>query len=135
MPYLELPSDLRLFYKIDDCTDPWTHPETVVFFYGLNENTQALRAGVAHLSRHYRLIRIDQRGFGHCRAHRNEQREACAPLQRGQLDLARAGGMTVPVQQSRRLRRQPKREVDAALRRGYSGYRREIRIVTDGERP
>jgi pimeloyl-ACP methyl ester carboxylesterase len=64
MPYLELPSDFRLFYKIDDCTDPWTHPETVVFVHGFTENTEAWRAWVPHFSRYYRLIRIDQRGFG-----------------------------------------------------------------------
>ncbi len=64
MPYLELSPDFRMFYKLDDFTDPWTHPETVIFVHGFTENTEAWRAWVPHLSRYYRLIRIDQRGFG-----------------------------------------------------------------------
>jgi pimeloyl-ACP methyl ester carboxylesterase len=63
MPYLEAP-DCRLFYKIDDHTDPWTRPETVLFVHGFTENTEAWRAWVPHFSRRYRVARIDQRGFG-----------------------------------------------------------------------
>ena len=63
MPYLTLP-DLRLFYKIDDHTDPWTRPETVVFVHGFTETTEAWHAWVPHLSRRYRMVRVDQRGFG-----------------------------------------------------------------------
>ena len=44
MPFLDLPPDLRLFYKIDDHTDAWTTPETVVFVHGFTENTEAWRA-------------------------------------------------------------------------------------------
>ena len=64
MPYIEFPHDFKMFYKIDDCTDPWTHPDTVVFVHGFTENTEAWRAWVPLLSRYYRLIRIDLRGFG-----------------------------------------------------------------------
>ena len=63
MPYLELP-DFKLFYKIDDHTDPWTKPETVLFVHGFTETTEAWHAWVPHFSRRYRMIRIDQRGFG-----------------------------------------------------------------------
>ena len=63
MPYLELP-DCKLFYKIDDHTDPWTRPDTVLFVHGFTENTEAWRAWVPHFSRRYRVVRIDQRGFG-----------------------------------------------------------------------
>jgi len=63
MPHLELPG-FKLFYKIDDHTDPWTRPETVVFVHGFTENTEAWRAWVPHFSRRYRMIRYDQRGFG-----------------------------------------------------------------------
>ena len=63
MPYLELP-DLKLFYKIDDHTDPWTKPQTVLFVHGFTETTEAWRAWVPHVSRRYRMVRIDQRGFG-----------------------------------------------------------------------
>jgi len=63
MPYLEL-SDWKLFYAIDDHADPWTHPETVLFVHGFAENVDAWRAWVPYFSRRYRMIRIDQRGFG-----------------------------------------------------------------------
>ena len=63
MPYLEL-TECKLFYQIDDHTDPWTHPDTVLFVHGFTENTEAWRAWVPHFSRRYRVVRIDQRGFG-----------------------------------------------------------------------
>lgn len=63
MPYIERP-DCRLFYTIDDHTDAWTRPETVLFVHGFTETTEAWRAWVPHFSRRYRVIRIDQRGFG-----------------------------------------------------------------------
>lgn len=64
MPYLELPRDFRLFYKIDDWTDSWTRPETVLLVHGFPETHEAWRAWVPYLARKYRLIRIDVRGFG-----------------------------------------------------------------------
>jgi pimeloyl-ACP methyl ester carboxylesterase len=63
MPYLDLP-DCKLHYTIDDHTDPWTKPETVLFVHGFTESGEAWRAWVPHFSRDYRVLRIDQRGFG-----------------------------------------------------------------------
>jgi 3-oxoadipate enol-lactonase len=63
MPYLDL-KDCSLYYVIDDHTDPWTQPETVLFVHGFTENTEAWRGWVPHFSRRYRVLRIDQRGFG-----------------------------------------------------------------------
>lgn len=63
MPYLDLP-ECRLFYTIDDYTDPWSRAENVLFVHGFTENTEAWRAWVPHFSRRYRTIRFDQRGFG-----------------------------------------------------------------------
>jgi 3-oxoadipate enol-lactonase len=63
MPYLEL-QDCNLYYVIDDHTDPWTQADTVLFVHGFTENTEAWRAWVPHFSRHFRVLRIDQRGFG-----------------------------------------------------------------------
>ncbi len=63
MPFLDLP-DCRLHYRIDDHTDPWTKPDTVLFVHGFTENTEAWRAWVPHVARRYRMVRIDQRGFG-----------------------------------------------------------------------
>jgi len=63
MLYLEVPNG-RLYYIVDDHTDPWTRPDTVLFVHGFTECTEAWRAWVPHFSRRYRVVRIDQRGFG-----------------------------------------------------------------------
>ena len=63
MPYIDI-SGCKLFYEINDYTDPWTTPETVLMVHGFTESTPAWRAWVPHLARHYRVIRFDQQGFG-----------------------------------------------------------------------
>jgi pimeloyl-ACP methyl ester carboxylesterase len=63
MPFLQLP-DIKLFYTIDDHTDPWTKPETIVFVHGFTECTEAWRCWVPLFSRHFRVVRYDLRGFG-----------------------------------------------------------------------
>jgi pimeloyl-ACP methyl ester carboxylesterase len=64
MPHLNLNPDTRLYYEIDDWTDPWATSETVVLIHGFTESTEAWRAWVPHLGRRYRVIRFDQPGFG-----------------------------------------------------------------------
>ncbi len=63
MPFLEL-EDYKIHYQIDDYTDAWTKPETILFVHGFTENITAWNAWVPLISRRYRMIRIDQRGFG-----------------------------------------------------------------------
>jgi pimeloyl-ACP methyl ester carboxylesterase len=63
MPFLDV-KDCRLHYVVDDHTDPWTKPATVLFVHGFTESTEAWRAWVPHFSRRYRVVRVDQRGFG-----------------------------------------------------------------------
>jgi pimeloyl-ACP methyl ester carboxylesterase len=64
VPILELEQNLNLYYTIDDHTDPWRQPETVVFVHGFAESTEAWRTWMPHFSRRYRAVRFDQRGFG-----------------------------------------------------------------------
>ncbi len=68
MPELELPAGPhaagRLYYTIDDWTDAWTSPSTVLLIHGFTECGEAWRGWVPHLARHYRVIRVDLRGFG-----------------------------------------------------------------------
>jgi 3-oxoadipate enol-lactonase len=64
VPYLELTPKTRIFCEVDDWTDPWTQPESVVLIHGFAECTEAWRAWVPHLGRRYRVIRYDQAGFG-----------------------------------------------------------------------
>ena len=63
MPFIDV-KDCKLFYQIDDFTDGWTTPETVLFVHGFTECTEAWRGWVPHFARRYRALRIDQRGFG-----------------------------------------------------------------------
>jgi pimeloyl-ACP methyl ester carboxylesterase len=62
--YLQLTPDTRIFCEIDDWTDPWSAPEAIVLIHGFAERTEAWRAWVPLLARHYRVIRYDQPGFG-----------------------------------------------------------------------
>ena len=54
----------ELFFRIDDCTDPWRTPTNVLMVHGFGESGEVWYAWVPHFIRHYRVIRIDQRGFG-----------------------------------------------------------------------
>lgn len=63
MPFLDV-NDCKLYYDIDDYTDPWSTPESVLLIHGFTESTPAWRAWVPQLARRYRVIRFDQLGFG-----------------------------------------------------------------------
>ena len=62
--FLQRPDGCRLFYRIDDYTDPWRTPPTILFVHGLAESGEAWRGWVPHFAREYRVVRIDVRGFG-----------------------------------------------------------------------
>lgn len=64
MPTLSLPDGTALYYTVDDFTDPWTKPETLLLCHGNNESHRAWYGWVPHLARHYRVVRPDMRGFG-----------------------------------------------------------------------
>lgn len=63
MPTLKS-ADLEMYYVIDDFTDPWTEPETILLLHGNAESSAAWYAWVPHLARRYRVVRPDRRGFG-----------------------------------------------------------------------
>ena len=62
--FLEVEPHVRLRYRLDDYTDPWRTPQTVVCVHGFGESGEGWRAWVPHLARDFRVVRIDQRGFG-----------------------------------------------------------------------
>jgi pimeloyl-ACP methyl ester carboxylesterase len=64
LTWLALTPELRLYCRLDDWTDAWTHPESVVLIHGFAERTEAWRAWVPLLGRLLRVIRYDQPGFG-----------------------------------------------------------------------
>jgi pimeloyl-ACP methyl ester carboxylesterase len=55
---------VRLAYAVDDWTDPWRTPETLVLLHAAMGSSRRLYAWVPHLSRHVRLVRPDLRGHG-----------------------------------------------------------------------
>ncbi len=64
MPTHRVSPDCELHYVVDDYTDPWREPETVLMLHGNAESGAAWFGWVPHLARHYRVVRPDMRGFG-----------------------------------------------------------------------
>ena len=61
---LQLDDGTEIFYTVDDFTDPWTTPETVVMHHGMAKNHKMWFGWVPILARHYRVVRFDMRGMG-----------------------------------------------------------------------
>lgn len=64
MPTCHSSPDLEMHYRIDDFTDPWTEPETILMLHGNCESGTAWYAWVPHLARCFRVVRPDMRGYG-----------------------------------------------------------------------
>jgi pimeloyl-ACP methyl ester carboxylesterase len=56
--------DVELAYQVDDFTDPWRAPQTVLFIHGNAECGNVWYAWVPTFARKYRVVRLDWRGFG-----------------------------------------------------------------------
>jgi 3-oxoadipate enol-lactonase len=61
---VRLPDGAELYYVIDDFTDPWTTPHTVVLHHGMAKNHRLWYAWVPILARQFRVVRFDARGMG-----------------------------------------------------------------------
>jgi len=64
MATLRVTPDCTLHYLVDDYSDPWREPQTVLMMHGNAESGAAWYAWVPQLARHYRVVRPDMRGFG-----------------------------------------------------------------------
>lgn len=64
MPSLRVSADLEMHYGVDDFTDPWTQPETILLLHGNSESSAAWYAWVPQLARQFHVVRPDMRGFG-----------------------------------------------------------------------
>lgn len=64
MPTFSPSADFTMYYEVDDFTDPWIRPQTVLLLHGNAESSLAWYAWVPKLARHYRVVRPDMRGFG-----------------------------------------------------------------------
>ena len=53
---------LEMGYYIDDCTDPWTIPDTIVMLPGCRKPRQVFYAWIPTLAREFRVIRPHLRG-------------------------------------------------------------------------
>jgi pimeloyl-ACP methyl ester carboxylesterase len=64
MPALRIPPDVDLHYVVDDFTDPWSKPSTVLMLHGNAESGAAWYGWVPELARRHCVVRPDMRGFG-----------------------------------------------------------------------
>ena len=64
MATLRIPPDLDMHYVVDDFTDPWTRPETILMLHGNSESGLAWYGWVPTLARRFRVVRPDMRGYG-----------------------------------------------------------------------
>ena len=64
MPKFRVSAGLDMHYQVDDFTDPWRKPATILLAHGNNESNLAWYGWVPLLARHYRVVRPDMRGFG-----------------------------------------------------------------------
>lgn len=64
MPFLERSNGPRLYYELDDYTDPWKQAPYILLQHGFARSSLFWRAWAPYLSRFYRVIRPDLRGLG-----------------------------------------------------------------------
>jgi len=63
MSHYRVSHDLDTHYRVDDFTDPWLKPQTVLMLHGNAESGLAWYAWVPKLARQFRIVRPDMRGF------------------------------------------------------------------------
>jgi 3-oxoadipate enol-lactonase len=64
MPKFAPTVDLEMHYEVEDFTDPWRRPQTILLLHGNAESGLAWYGWVPILARQYRTVRPDMRGFG-----------------------------------------------------------------------
>src|SRR5260370_25768207 len=55
---------LSLAYYVDDFTNPWQRPPTLLLLHAAMGSARRYFAWVPHLAREYRVVRLDLRGHG-----------------------------------------------------------------------
>lgn len=64
MPTVQVDSSLTMYYEDHSFVDPWRKSEVILLIHGVAESSRAWFGWVPHLSREFRVVRPDQRGFG-----------------------------------------------------------------------
>ena len=62
--YFTTSDGLALHYAMDDFTDPWVTPQTVILLHAAMGDSQRAYRWVPVLARHFRVVRPDMRGHG-----------------------------------------------------------------------
>lgn len=78
---------LRIAYQIDDFTDPWKQPRTLVLLHSAMSNSRRMYAMVPWLARRYQVVRVDLRGHGESQVPPPEQPLTLERLTRDLLEL------------------------------------------------
>src|SRR4029077_17945048 len=64
MATFETSPGVHLHYLVDDFTEPWTEPATILLLHGNAESSRAWYAWLPILARRFRVGRPDMRGYG-----------------------------------------------------------------------
>lgn len=64
MPFVERKDGPTLYYRVDDYTDGWRNAPYIVLYHGFGRNSLFWYRWIPYLSRYYRIVRTDMRGFG-----------------------------------------------------------------------
>jgi len=64
MPNFRLEDGRELHFRDDDCSDPWRKSEAVLLLHGNAESGAVWFGWMPYLTRQFRVIRPDMRGFG-----------------------------------------------------------------------
>lgn len=64
MPVVKRTNKPDLFYEFDDFTDPWKNAPFIFLQHGFGRSSKFWYRWVPYLSRFYRVVRADLRGFG-----------------------------------------------------------------------
>lgn len=68
MPTLHRPGKPCLHYEVDDYTDPWRQAPYLLLQHGYGRYSRFWYSWIPYLSRFFRVLRPDMRGFGRSRA-------------------------------------------------------------------
>ena len=64
MPFVERKDGPTLYYRVDDYTDSWRHAPHIFLYHGFGRNSLFWYSWIPYLSRFYKIVRTDMRGFG-----------------------------------------------------------------------
>jgi pimeloyl-ACP methyl ester carboxylesterase len=87
MQFMTTSDGLPIAYAVDDYTDPWTTPPTLILLHSAMSSSRRLYAMVPHLARKYRVVRMDLRGHGDSAVPRADQPLTLARLTQDVLEL------------------------------------------------